>query len=323
MLKVRKITSFFIIFIVVTTSLLINTKCGRQKVVNSERFKNIIRQEIEEVWNNKNITFANEIISIDYIRHEATEDIKTIENYNQFVTGFHNAFPDANFKINDMICEDDKVAISYTFSGTHKGEYCGIPSTGNKVTATGISIHHIYKDKIKETWNYLDKLSVLVKLGWWTPPKHWKLAYTWGEQMELKGHKSNDLNLNKTITRRGLEELWNTGNISLIDDIYDTNFVNHEVTHRQYKDLESYKKYVTAIHSVMSDFCVNILDIVAEEDKVAARWTVSGTEKETGNYYSWGGITIFRLSSGKIIEAWWSRDALAITQQMNIAPKIE
>jgi steroid delta-isomerase-like uncharacterized protein len=323
MLKVRKITSFFILFIVVTTSLLINTKCGRHKVVNSERFKDIVRQEIEEVWNKGNFTIADEIISPDYIKHEATEDITALENYKQFVTGFHNAFPDANFKIDDTICEGHKVAVRYTFSGTQKGEYCGIHPTGNKVKATGISIFHVYKGKIKETWNYLDKLSILVQLGWWIPPEHWILAYTWGEPMELEEHRANDLDNIKTITRRGLEELWNTGNISLIDDIYNTNFVNHEVTHRQYKDPESYKKYVTAIHSIMSNFCVNIEDIVAEENKVAARWTVSGRDRETDNYYSWGGITVFRFSYGKIIEAWWSRDALAITQQMGIAPKIE
>jgi steroid delta-isomerase-like uncharacterized protein len=323
MFKVRKITRFLILFIVTTTSLLTNTKCWRQKVVNSERLKDIVRQEIEEVWNKENFTIADEIISLDYIRHEATEDIIALENYKQFVARFHNAFPDANFKIDDMICEGIKVTVRYTFSGTHKGEYCGIPSTGNKVKATGISISHIYKGKIKETWNYLDKLSILVQLGWWIPPKHWILAYTWGELEKLKESTSIDLEKNKTITRRGLEELWNKGDISLVDDIYDTNFVNHEVTHRQYKDLESYKQYVTAIHSVMSDFCVNIEDIVAEGDEVAARWIVSGTERETGNYYSWGGITIFRLSGGKIVEAWWSRDALGITQQMGIAPKLE
>ncbi len=323
MFKVRKITRVLILFIVVTTSLLINTKCWRQKVVNSERLKDIGRQEIEEVWNKENITFANEIISLDYLRHEATEDITALENYKKFVARFHNAFPDANFKIDDMICEGHKVAIRYTFRGTHKGEYCGIPSTSNKVTATGISVHHFYKGMIKETWNYLDKLSILVQLGWWIPPKHWILAHTWGESMESGEHKSNDLDNIKTITRRGLEELWNTGNISLVDDLYDTNFVNHEVTHRQYKDLESYKQYVTAIHSVMSDFCVNIEDIVAEGNEVATRWIVSGTERETDNYYSWGGITIFRFSYGKIVEAWWGRDALGITQQMGIAPKLE
>lgn len=292
-------------------------------MVKSERLKDIVQQEIEEVWNKGNFTIATEIISIDYIRHEATEDIKALENYKQFVAGFHNVFPDANFKIEDMICEGDEVAVRYTFSGKHKGDYCGISPTSNKVKTTGIIISHIYKGKIKETWNYLDKLGILVQLGWWIPPKSWMLAYTWSEHKELGKSISIDLDKNKAITIRGLEEFWNKGDISIADEIYDANFVNHEITHCQYKDLESYKRYVNAVHSIMSDFKVHIEDMIAEEDKVVARWKVSGTERKTGNYYSWGGITIFRLDGGKIVEAWWNRDAISIALQMGIAPKLE
>lgn len=322
MSKVGKITVFLILFIMIT-SLLYNTKCGRQKMEKSEGIKDIVRQEIEEVWNKANFTVTDEIIATDYIRHEATEDIHGLENFRRFVIGFRTSFPDAYFKIDDMIVEGSSVAVRYTFSGTHKGEYCGISSTGNKVTATGISISHIYKGKIKETWNYLDKLSILVQLGWWIPPKHWMLAYTWGDPIESEENKSNNLDNIKRITKRGLEELWNTGNLAIADEVYDASFVNHEITHRQYRDLESYKKYVTAIHSIMSDFRVVIEDIIGEKDKVVARWTVSGTEERTGNYYTWGGVTIFRFTAGKIVEAWWSRDALGITQQMGIAPTLE
>ncbi len=73
----------------------------------------------------------------------------------------------------------------------------------------------------------------------------------------------------------------------------------------------------------MSDFRVTIEDMIADGDEVAVRWKVSGTEKTTGNAYAWGGIAIFRLSDHKIVEAWWSRDALGIAQQMGIAPALE
>ncbi len=320
MSKAEQITGFLILFIVVTLLLLYNTECGRQKVEKSKRIKDIIRQEIEEVWNKGNLTVTDEIIATDYIRHEATEDIQGLENFRKFVTAFRTAFPDAHFKIDDLIVEGSSVAVRYTFSGTHKGRYLEISPTENQVTATGISISRIAGGKNKETWNYIDKLSILVQLGWWVPAESWLLAYTWGEEAKVVSDAAGDREDNKNIVRRGLEELWNTGNLVIADKVYDASFVNHEITHRQYRDLETYKKYVTAIHSIMSDFHVVVEDIIGEMDKVAARWTVSGTDKRTGNYYTWGGITIFRLTGGKIVEAWWSRDALSIAQQMGIAP---
>ncbi|UCG91616.1 MAG: ester cyclase [candidate division WOR-3 bacterium] len=289
-------------------------------MAESGRLKDIVRQEIEEIWNKSNFTVTNEIIAADCIRHEATEDIQGLENFREFVTAFRTAFPDAHFKIDDLIVDSKSVAIRYTFSGTHKRRYLEISPTGNQVTATGMSISRIAAGKIKETWNYIDKLSILVQLGWWVPAKSWLLAYTWGKEAETVATTPGDRKKNLAIVRRGLEELWNTGNLAIADEVYATNFLNHEITHRQYRDLESYKKYVTAIHSVMSGFGVDIKDIIADGNKVAARWTVSGTEKRTGNYYSWGGITIFRLTGGKITEAWWSRDAVSIAQQMGLAP---
>ena len=323
MFKVGKITGFLILFIVVTTLLLYNTKCGRQKIKKSERLKDIVRQEIEEVWNKRNFTIANGIIATTYIRHEAAENVQGLEDFREFVTGFHTTFPDAHFNIEDMIAEGDKVAMRYTFSGTHKGDYMGIASTGKQVTATGISVSRIAGGKVQETWNYMDKLSILVQLGWWVPPESWLLAYSWGEETKQVAAAPGNRKENKAIARRGLEGLWNTGNLEIADEVYATNFVNHEITHRQYRNLESYKKYVTAIHSVMSDFRIAVEDIIGEKDKVAARWTVSGIEKKTGNYYTWGGVVLFRLASDKIVEAWWSRDAVSITQQMGIAPKLE
>jgi len=318
-----EIADFLVQVITFTSLVVVMTGCERQKAVKPEELKAIVRCEIEEVWNKGNFTVANEIITTNYIRHEATENIQGLEDFREFVTGFRTAFPDAHFKIDGMIVEGDKVAMRYTFSGTHKGDYMGIASTGKQVTATGISVSRIAGGKVQETWNYMDKLSILVQLGWWVPPESWLLAYSWGEEAKPVAVAPGDREGNKTTIRRGLEELWNTGNLEIADEVYATNFVNHEITHRQYHGLERYKKYVTAIHSVMSDFRIAVEDIIGEKDKVAARWTVSGIEKKTGNYYTWGGVVLFRLASDKIVEAWWSRDAVSITQQMGIAPKLE
>jgi len=290
--------------------------------MRSEEIKAIVRREIEQIWNNGNLAAADEIIAEHYVLHEASEDIKGLEAFKVFAADFHTAFPDAHFDINDVLLEGDKVVVRYTFMGKHDGDYLGIAPTGREVTATGIQLSRLVDGKFEETWNYLDRLSVLTQLGWWVPPKDWQLAFTWGESVERRIDAPSDPYKYKICARRGLEELWNTGDLAIADEVYAIDFVNHEITHRQYCDLESYKKYVSVIHHVMRDFKVAVEALIADGDKVAIRWRVSGAEKKTGNACAWGGITVFYLSDHKIIEAWWSRDALGIAQQMGIAPML-
>jgi predicted ester cyclase len=237
-----------------------------------------------------------------------------------FATEFHSAFPNAKFDIDDVIVEGEKVVVRYTFRGKHEGNYCDIAPTNKEVTATGIRFSRVADGKLQETWNYLDKLSILTQLGWWEPPEDWQLAYTWGQSMAQAIAAAGDLGEQKILARRGLKELWDTGDLAIADEVYADGFTNHEITHRQFGDLVSYKKYVSAINHIMRDFRVVIEDLIAEGDKVAVRWKVNGTEETTGNEYAWGGITIFRFSDHKIIEAWWGRDALSIAQQMGLAP---
>jgi len=300
--------------------LLLIVGCERERRMQPEEIKKIVRREIEEIWNKGNLEAAEEIVDGDYVLHEAAEEIKGLDSFKVFARDFRTAFPNAHFDINDVIAEGDKVVVRYTFKGKHDSDYVGIASTSKEVTATGIRLSRVADGKLQETWNYLDKLSILVQLGWWVPPKDWKLAFTWGEPVEPILNAQDDPGKNRIVARRGLEALWSTGDMAIADKIYATNFVNHEITHRQYCDLESYKKYVAVVHDIMRDFRVVVEDLIAEGDKVAIRWNVSGTDKTSGTAYAWGGISNFRFSDYKIVEAWWSRDALGITQQMGIAP---
>ena len=124
-----------------------------------------------------------------------------------------------------------------------------------------------------------------------------------------------------------LAELWNTGNLSIADEIFANDFVNHDPSRPEVTDIEGYKKYLTETRSGMPDFKVDIEDMVAEEEKLASRYTVSGTFQNdffgipaTGKKATWTGVTIYRFDSGKIVEAWWSEDALGMLQQLGVIP---
>ena len=130
----------------------------------------------------------------------------------------------------------------------------------------------------------------------------------------------------KAITLRA-EQLRNEGNISIADEMYAISFVNHDPFLPEVNDLESFKKYITQVREGMPDFQVKIEDMIAENDKLACRWVASGTHKKdffgipaTGKKATWTGVTIYRFDSDKIVEAWWSEDALGMLQQLGVIP---
>jgi steroid delta-isomerase-like uncharacterized protein len=75
------------------------------------------------------------------------------------------AFPDLHLTVEDMIAEGDKVVVRNTVTGTHRGEYMGLPPTGKSVTYNEIFIFRFVDGRIVETWGVVDVLSQMKQLG--------------------------------------------------------------------------------------------------------------------------------------------------------------
>ena len=77
----------------------------------------------------------------------------------------HRAFPDLHITIEDLIEEGDKVVSRNMVTGTHQGEYMGIPPTGKSVTYNEIFILRFTGGRIAETWGVVDVFSQMKQLG--------------------------------------------------------------------------------------------------------------------------------------------------------------
>jgi steroid delta-isomerase-like uncharacterized protein len=131
----------------------------------------------------------------------------------------------------------------------------------------------------------------------------------------------------KAIAHRLVEEIWNQGNLSVADEIFDANFANHDDVRPEVIDLESYKQWVATGHAAFPDLCLTIEDIIAEENKIVIRYTFTGTHRgelmgisPTGKQVVMAGIDIYRIASGKIVECWVSMDDLGFLQQLGVVP---
>jgi steroid delta-isomerase-like uncharacterized protein len=108
---------------------------------------------------------ADEIVAADYYNHDAPGPVIGSEGVKAGVTMFRNALADAQLKIAFQLAEGDKVVTRYTWSGTHQGEYYGIPATGKRVNWTSTVTFRVTDGKIREAWLNSDRLGLMQQLG--------------------------------------------------------------------------------------------------------------------------------------------------------------
>lgn len=110
-------------------------------------------------------SMADEFVATNYYNHDAPDPNIGSEGLKAAVTMFKNALPDAQVKIEFQLAEGDKVVTRYTWSGTHQGEYYGIPATGKRVNWTSTVTFRIADGKIREAWLNYDQLGLMQQLG--------------------------------------------------------------------------------------------------------------------------------------------------------------
>ena len=131
----------------------------------SEENKSVIRRLLQEVWNQGNVDTIDEIVATDYVDHTPAADIPGREAFKQLVKGFHVAFPDIRFTLEDLIAEGDKVVARWAASGTHRGDLMGIAPTGKQMMVTGVHMYRLADGKLVERWGNWDQLGMLQRLG--------------------------------------------------------------------------------------------------------------------------------------------------------------
>jgi steroid delta-isomerase-like uncharacterized protein len=141
----------------------------------------------------------------------------------------------------------------------------------------------------------------------------------------LKGGQAMSIEQNKALSRRYIEQMHNTKNPALADEVFATDCVVHlagDVVRR-----EGYKQLVSKFFAAFPDLHVTVEDQIAEGDRVATRWTTRGTE--TGKLDGIGptnrpatvtGICIDRIASGRIVETWINYDQMGLLEQLGVIP---
>ncbi len=128
---------------------------------------NIAAQEhLAENINAGNVEVAVETFAEDAVDHDPAPGQGAGRNgFKAFFTELRTAFPDAHIDPAHVVADDEHVAIAYTLTGTHKGDFNGLAATGKTIAVRGVQIGRFENGKIVERWGSSDELGILKQLG--------------------------------------------------------------------------------------------------------------------------------------------------------------
>lgn len=132
---------------------------------------------------------------------------------------------------------------------------------------------------------------------------------------------------NKEVVRRYMQEGVNRGNVSIADHMFTPDFAFHFPGVPVPMDRNGWAQLTQAFQMGFPNQDTTTNDLLAEGDRVAARFTFHGTQSgtfqqipPTGKAVTMTGMAIWRLADGKIAEHWVETDALGMLQQLGVVP---
>ena len=108
----------------------------------------------------------DELMVPGFIDHDPEPDqVPGAEGVKEAFRRLRSGFPDLKLAPETMYVEGDTLIARVRVTGTHDGEYFGIPPTGKRVDVTGIDIVRIEEGKAVERWGVFDALKLMQQLG--------------------------------------------------------------------------------------------------------------------------------------------------------------
>jgi steroid delta-isomerase-like uncharacterized protein len=237
--------------------------------------------------------------------------------YQSALDGFSNLV----YEPADIAAAGDHVAVRFTASGNHTGDFHGAAPTGKTVTWDGIGIMRFECGRIAETWMEIDQVSRMWQIGTAADVPVVRSRLDSGHR-DAAGTVATPPACPPADEREASQvlflwlEVWSTGDTALLDGLLTGDDGDAGVG----DDLAA---SVMAYRAAIPDLGDEIELVIADGDLVVARWTATGTMTgefdgvpPSGGPIRYAGITMLRLECGRIAQAWSESDQATMLDQM-------
>lgn len=130
----------------------------------SDASKALTRQFFQRI-SAGDLTAVDELVSDDFVEHEQVPGLAPGKaGLRQLFEMFHSAFDHAGVAVDDMIAEDDKVFVLARMTGTQRGDFMGIPATGNTINVSLCDYFRVDNGALVEHWGVMDAAGMMQQL---------------------------------------------------------------------------------------------------------------------------------------------------------------
>ena len=131
------------------------------------------------------------------------------------------------------------------------------------------------------------------------------------------------IDVNKALVRRYYDEVWNRWDLGVAGELIAPDIAFRGSLGVAVRGLDGFKAYVALVRRAFPDFHNTVEELIAEGDRVAARLTYRGTHAgplfglaPTGQAVTYGGIALFRIAGGRIVDGWVLGDTLGLLRHL-------
>lgn len=127
-----------------------------------ENNKLLVRRLYEDCINQGKLELLTELIAPDFVDGQGKGGFIEFTNG---IKAVRNGFPDVKFVVEDLIAEGDRIAVRWTFQGTHTDTFAATAPSNKRVTQTGNIIFEILNGRIVRAWVQVDRLGLLQQIN--------------------------------------------------------------------------------------------------------------------------------------------------------------
>ena len=130
-----------------------------------EQNKVLVRRFIDEVFVKGNPDAVDKLVTHDFTPHSWGNVPPGADALKDAIRRVHAGLADVSFKIEDLIAEEDRVAVRVTAHGRHTGEFIGLAPSGREYTISETHIFHLRDGRVSDHWRDADMLGMMSQLG--------------------------------------------------------------------------------------------------------------------------------------------------------------
>ena len=300
-----------------------------------DRTRDLVLRMYDEVWNKGNIAAADDSVSPAFADHPPTRFFDVGRTGPAALTeaaqDFRAAIPDFHDTPELVLVEGDMSAYLGAISGKQENELFGFPAKGRRMRVWGVNFFkHDDQGQIAERWGQFDVLTMMQQLGVAPgPPMPEAPAQgpAYGDPRRAGRENSDNIEANKDVYRRMVEEVVNQGKFDVVDELFHPEYVDHAAPPGSPPGLDGVKAIFSMFRTGFPDVKFTIDTMVGEGNYVATLVHGEGTQTgqfiefpPSGKHAVWRSVGFFRVEDGLIREHWGIPDLLGLLIQIGVIP---